>query len=92
MARISWFLVCTIFNLFWGNHSQGTKKKDCKRVRGSSNKSLKYSYININNQVMSRYKYLCQDFLSVYTLWLIDTFKNIKLAWSVLGAAATQNV
>ena len=31
---ISWFLVCTIFNLCWGDNSQETQEKDCKRERG----------------------------------------------------------
>ena len=33
MAGISWFLVCTIFNLCWGDNSQETQEKDCKKGR-----------------------------------------------------------
>ena len=40
MAGISRFLVCKVFNLCWGGHSQGSQEKDCQeRGRNSVNQA-----------------------------------------------------
>ena len=67
MAGSSWFLVCTIFDLYWGDHSQETQEKDCKRGK------LPPSYVLVS-RFSQAVRYIC-------AMALIDTFKDIKHAW-----------
>ena len=89
MAGILWFLVCTVFNLCWGGHSQVTQEKDCKRGRNIAINSVTKSCQDVSISTFP-YAYIMSKFSQavryiIYTLWLIDTFKDIKPAWPVLA-------